>query len=212
MATRGRPSTKTTKTETVNKENTQEATVKLNNTESETIKETTVIKEKPDSKRVYSEKKTIPLDYDIPVKSGVQGGLVYVSRKNGYEVHWATYGDVEYLEYSELVAMKNGHKRFFEDNWVFFEDTDEFSAEDIYRALGVDKFYKFIINLENLDDVFNYSVADIEKLVPKMSTGLKQTIACRAKQLINEENPLLDSNKKIKAFENALNCSFTDYE
>lgn len=195
MATKGRPSTKKVES---NIEKIEEKEITQNIT---SIIDKTIV-----------EKKTIPLNYIIPVKSGVQGGLVYVSRKNGYELHWDKYGSIEYMEYSELVAMKNGHKRFFEDNWIFFEDTEDFTAEDIYRALLVDKYYKFIINLDNIDDVFSYSVDDIETKIPNMSTGLKQTIASRAKELIDEGNPILDSMTKIKAFEKALNCSFTSYE
>lgn len=158
----------------------------------------------------YSKKAKIPKDYDIPVKSNVQGKLTYTSKKTGYTEEWDEIGMVVFLEYDELVSMRNAHKKFYEDNWILIEDTDDYTAEEIYYALNVDKYYKNIAIFETLDDVFNLSVSDIEQIVPTLSAGYKRSIASRAMQLIVDNDERMDSTAKIKALEKALGINLRE--
>ncbi len=158
----------------------------------------------------YSKKAKIPKDYDIPVKSNVQGKLTYTSKKTGYTEEWDEIGMVVFLEYDELVSMRNAHKKFYEDNWILIEDTDDYTAEEIYYALNVDKYYKNIAIFETLDDVFSLSVSDIEKIVPTLSVGYKRNIASRAMQLIVDNDVRMDSTAKIKALEKALGINLRE--
>ena len=151
----------------------------------------------------------IPLDYIIPVKSGVQGGLTYVSRKNGYEIAWDSYGDIEYLPYEELVSMRNAHKRFFIDNWVFFEDTDDYAAEEIYKALMVDKYYKAILEIDNIDEMLRLDVANLEKRIKNVPSGVKEAIITRAKQLMVENDSIMDSISKREVIERVFDVELT---
>lgn len=150
------------------------------------------------------QKKKIPLSYDISCKSGVQGGLTYVSKKNGYEIYWDLYGATEYLTFEELVAMRNGSSRFFKDNWIFFEDTEDYTAEEIYKALGIDRFYKSILEIDNIDEVLLLDADSLKKKVEHVPTGVKDAIITRAKQLMIEESDIMDSKKKIKVLEDTF--------
>lgn len=147
----------------------------------------------------------IPLDYVIPVKSGVQGGLIYVSRKNGYEIIWDEYGAIEYIQFEELVAMRNSNKRFFVDNWVFFEDADDYTAEEIYRALMVDKYYSNILDIENIDDLLSLQTEQLENRLTNIPNGVKDTIVTRAKQMMIEKDPIMDSVSKREMIEKVFN-------
>lgn len=150
-------------------------------------------------------KKKIPLTYDIPCRSGVQGGLVYVSRKNGYEVYWDSYGAIEYLTFDELVAMRNGHVRFFKDNWIFFEDAEDFTAEEIYKALGVDKYYTSILEINDIDELLSLDPDSLVSKIKNVPNGVKDSIVTRAKQLMIEDSDIMDSNKKVKVIEDTFN-------
>ena len=108
-------------------------------TEMDTTPVSTPIVEKVVEKKDYSKKAKIPKDYDIPVKSNVQGKLIYTSKKTGYTEEWDEMGTIAYLEYDELVSMRNSHKKFFEDNWVLIEDTDDYTADEIYYSLNIDR-------------------------------------------------------------------------
>lgn len=161
-----------------------------------------------ESKERNQRKADIPNNYEIPVKSNVAGGLTYASRKNkGLEYRWEQNGDVEYIEYSELVSMRNTQRKFFENNWIVIEDSD-YTAEEVYRALSVQKYYEF--NLNSIDDIFSFPEATVREIAEKASKGLKDNIIARARVLYSEGSDLFDSSKRVKMFEDAFNMTFED--
>ena len=150
----------------------------------------------------------IPLDTVVPVVCNVEGGAVYeCQRMKGYVIRWENYGSIEYIELAELVSMRNMSKRFFEDNWILLEDTEDYSAIQLYEFLKVTKFYENILTPETIDSIFEMSANDIIKTVSNFSKGMKSTIATRAKTKIDAKE--LDSNNKIEALETALNVKFS---
>lgn len=149
----------------------------------------------------------IPLDTIVPVVCNVDGGLYYESPKiRGYAIEWGGYKSVEYVELSELVTMKNAARRFFEDNWIVFEDTDEYTTGQLYDFLKVTKFYKNALTPETIDSIFDKTPAEIIKIVTHLSKGMKDTISTRVK--IKIDSGELDSKGKIDAFEKALGVVF----
>lgn len=151
-----------------------------------------------------NKKKSISTDYMIPVKSGVNGILVYVSKKTfGYEVEWNNFGDIEYIEYSELLSMRNTTKAFFENNWIYFEDTDDYTAQELYEALRVDRYYKNTVLGKNIDSIFDKTPDEIQEIITPLSKGIKETIALTARAKIDAGE--LDSIKRIETLEKSLN-------
>lgn len=166
-----------------------------------------VQEEKSEQKVITKTKKKskvkIPLDLDVACRSAVRGTLSYLSkRQNGYQVVWNDFGDEQFIEFQELVSMRNTDLRFFKDNWIVIEDSDEYTAEEIMDALKVSQYYKVKIDIDNFDSIFNESPDTIKQIVSKMSKGLKETVGMRAKQLYYHGK--LDSVSKIKALEESL--------
>ena len=93
------------------------------------------------------------------------------------------------------------------DNWIVLEDTEDFTAVQLYDFLKVTKLYENIFTPETIDSVFELSPKDIIKIVSTLSKGMKSTIATRAKNKIDAKE--LDSNNKIEALEEALNVKFS---
>jgi len=187
----GRPATNTT-TKIVNKVE-KETPVETKTTETVT--------EKPITKT--NQKVKIPADTLISCRSGVRGELRYISKRlNGMQYVWNDFGDENTIEFEELMSMRNTDLRFFTDNWVIIEDSDEFTAEEIYESLKVSQYYRAVLSIDNFDSIFNERPEKIIETISKMSTGLKDTIAIRAKQLYNSGT--LDSRKCIEALEQAL--------
>ena len=86
--------------------------------------------------------KEAQLDTMVTVVCNTIGGATYISKKaSGYIVEWEDFGSEEYMELGELVAMRNTDRRFFEDNWITLEDTDEYDAMQLYEFLKVAKYY-----------------------------------------------------------------------
>lgn len=167
-------------------------------------KNTKAVESKPVTKSTTKTKIKIPLDTLIPCRSGVQGTLIYLSKRiTGYRIEWDEYDSIEYVELSELLSMRNTNKGFYVNNWLFFEDTDEYSATDIYNFLEVAKFYENTIVGEELDNIFTKSPEEITEIIKKLSNGVKSTIASKARLLIDSKQ--LDSGNKIEALEKALN-------
>lgn len=152
--------------------------------------------------------KKIPLDLEVSVICNVQGGASYSSKRvNGYVVEWDEFGSLAYMELAELVAMRNSDRRFFEDNWIVFEDTDEYTAIELYNFLRVSKYYEKFYTPETIDSIFELEPASIISVLSNLSNGMKNTIASRAKIKIDAKE--IDSNKKITALETALKVNFS---
>lgn len=110
------------------------------------------------------------------------------------------------MEVGELASMRNTDRRFYEDNWIVLEDTEEYTAMQLYDFLKVSKFYEKVFTPENIDEIFTYDKDKITRVVSTLSNGLKQTIAARAKQKLDEDT--LDKNI-IDTLESVLNIQFT---
>ena len=62
-------------------------------------------------------------DTMVKCRSGVAGILIYKSLLNpGYTVEWNDLGDVQEMEYRELVSMRGNQRRFFEENWILIDE------------------------------------------------------------------------------------------
>jgi hypothetical protein len=155
-------------------------------------------------KKNHTKKKTkIPLDILVPVKSGVQGILVYGSRKTiGYQIEWDSYGSIEYVELGELLSMRNTNRSFYKNNWIFFEDTDEYTAVEIYEFLDVAQYYQNTIIGEDIETIFTKSLDDIRKIITPLSKGVKDTIATKARLMIDSGE--FDSINRIQLLEELL--------
>ena len=103
--------------------------------------------------------------------------------------------------------MRNTQRSFFEKNWIFIQDTDEYSATDIYAALAVEKYYKNVIVGEDLDSLFTMAPDEIKETISTLSDGVKQNIASIAKWKI--ESGELDSINRIKALEESIGLDFS---
>lgn len=149
----------------------------------------------------------IPLDTMVAVVCNTIGGATYISKKaSGYIVEWEDFGSEEYMELGELVAMRNTDRRFFEDNWIVLEDTEEYDAVQLYEFLKVSKYYTNVFTSRNIDELFSYSTDKIAKTISTLSRGMKETIAVRAKQKLDDNT--LDKNI-VDTLESALGIQFT---
>ena len=166
-------------------------------------KEETKVENKQTDNKPVNTKKKIPLDTNISCKSAVRGTLTYLSKRMaGYQVVWNDFGDEEFLDLQELISMRNTDLRFFKDNWIIIDDSEGYTAQEIMDYIKVSQYYNKNLNIDNFDSLFNESPDKIKEIVSTMSSGLKDTVAMRAKQLYNAGT--LDSRKRIEALEESL--------
>lgn len=158
---------------------------------------------KGEEKKSYKVKKNLDPGMYVTVKNGFNGTLVYKSKKTGERFIWEAFGDEQEIELAELKAAKNSYKSFFVNNWFLFDDPE------IVEWLGMNQYYKYALNSDSFDKLFEKSPEEIEKTVSTLSNGQKKSVAFRAKQLIAEGT--IDSIKVITALEKSLSVELIEH-
>lgn len=155
---------------------------------------------------VTASKQAVPKEVDphqiVSVRNGFQGRLVYKSSRTGERFVWDSFGSEQDMEIGELRNAKNSNKKFFINNWFMFDDPW------IVDYLGMSKYYKFAVSVDDFDKIFDKPNTEIEKVVRNMSDGQKKSVAYRAKQLIADG--AIDSNKTISTLEKCLGVELVE--
>ena len=124
-------------------------------------------------------------DEVVPVRNILDGKVIYVSPKTKIKYKWLEKGDIEYLSIEEVLAM-DSKKLYLRTPLLIVDD------ERIIEGLGLEKLYKDIELVENIDELIELEEEEIERIIKGLSVGCK--------------NNLRDEvNKKIK------NCEIRDY-
>ena len=159
-----------------------------------------------ESKVETSRKKPVAREVDphelVTVRNGFQGKLVYVSKKTGERFVWEQFGEEQDMEIGELRNARSSSKAFFENNWFMFDE------QWIVDYLGMNKYYKYALKIEDFDEVFKKTPEEIEGIVASMSDGQKKSMAYRARALIATGD--IDSNKVITALEKCLDTQLIE--
>lgn len=140
--------------------------------------------------------KNIDLEQYVTVRNGFQGRLVYISKHTGERFVWDEFGAEQEMELRELKNAKNSCKKFFENNWFMFDE------DWIVDYLGVQRFYRNAVRIEDFDEIFKKDASAIAQIIGDMSDGQKKSAAYRARVLIAEG--AIDSNKAISTLEESL--------
>lgn len=189
-------SKKTTKTDKTKKDTAQ---VKKETIEEKTL--ASVIEEVSiPSKKVIEVKKTDPNE-SIRVVSLVTGRLTYESKRSlGYQVEWDGYLSENYMEFSELVNMRNSQRAFFEKMWILLD-------EDILDELRVRHHYKDLIDLKDIPTFLSKPQSELGACLDSLNDGARRLIVDYAYQAII--NGSLDSTSTIKLLEQKLDVDLT---
>ena len=147
-------------------------------------------------------------NYLVPVKSNFDGELIFVG--GGYEEHWYSVGEVLTLPWEEIKDMRKYKRCNFENNWVVLEPTDEYSAAEMYDALGVGQCYPDANKFKSLDEVLAMKPAAMAKYLQEVSENYRESIAAYAKGLYQNSDPRMDSKAKREAIEKVLGIDFDE--
>lgn len=149
----------------------------------------------------------------IKVKSNVFGRLIYKNSKTEEETLWNKCGEVQVLTMGDLRAMKANQSKFFTNQWVIILGLDESSeckanTADIYKALGITKYYENLVEPSDFETVCNWSEKEIMEKVSFMNDNAKANLVIALNEYIDKG--VLDSRKTIGAFERALGVDLTE--
>lgn len=127
--------------------------------------------------------------------------LVYESKTQlGYRVEWDGYLQENWMEFKELINMRSSQRAFFEEPWIICD-------WDVLVDLKVDRYYKNIIDLENLDGLFKKSPKELEKILKMIPRGIKRLVVDKAFELRRAKK--LDSISIIEVIEKTLDIDLS---
>lgn len=194
MATTRKPSAATAKKAAATKEKTIQSEIADVTVEAS---QTVAVEQAQESTPVaYRVKEYLSPGTYITVKNGFSGKLVYKSRKTGEVFVWDNFGDEQDMELQELKNAKSASRMFFENNWFMFDDPE------VVAYLGVDRYYRNSIPLEDFDEIFSMKPDVLKARIAQLSSGQRNSIAYRARQKIKEGE--IDSLKVIGILEESL--------
>ncbi|WP_310877158.1 hypothetical protein [Priestia megaterium] len=165
----------------------------------ETVEEASAKAVKQPAKKPVVKRTEIDPNRLILVKNATDNSLVYESKKTGQVILWAESGDEEYIAIQELMTMRSSQPRFLNEPWILIDDQED---DDIIQYLGLDKLYKNIINVDELDEFFSLTPQEIKEKLKIAPNGSKKLIADRAAKMIKDQT--LYDNRIIKLLEEEL--------
>jgi hypothetical protein len=78
----------------------------------------------------------------------------------------------------------------------------------VLEYLRVGKFYENALTEDDFESIFERSDSELTDIISKLSTGQKNTLTNKAKEMIDSKE--IDSLKKIEALEKALGTKLTE--
>ena len=155
-----------------------------------------------------SKRISIDDNFIVETKSNFDGTLVFC--EGGYDERWYGVGDTVEMPWEELKDIRKYKRSFFENNWIILEGNEEYTAAQMYEALGVSQYYPVDESLKSVDDVLSMKTNEIAKFLKDKNEGYKETLYTYAKRLVEEGDKRLDSTAKRTAIEKAVGMNFDE--
>lgn len=137
----------------------------------------------------------------IPCKSITNGELLMVGAKTDFLYKWANYGDVEDVEYQDLVYEIRSSRGSFASYPRFIILDNDFVAQN----KQLDKIYEKLYSMNDLRDILNMPVRDMKRVIAEMPKGVQDSLKGLASTMINSGS--FDSVSKIKALDELFGTS-----
>ncbi|HXW03436.1 MAG TPA: hypothetical protein VD651_04155 [Nitrosarchaeum sp.] len=139
--------------------------------------------------------KKIQMDKDrqVPIMNVTNGGLIYKSMKTGAIYQFEKYGDIEYIELSELLTMRSSKRIFLDEPLLLIMD------EEIVEYLNLTKQYEAFKKFSDINSIFELPNTQFKEIVETSPKGFAHLIVSKAKEKM--ANGELDSVQKVKVIE-----------
>lgn len=139
-------------------------------------------------------KKTFKSDDLIECRSNTSGELLVIGDKSGILYKFADYGDVESIEYQDLLyAVRRKSQNITTPRFIILDK--DFVAQN----KELDTIYSSIYSSKDLKDILKMSVREIKEIVPTLPDGVKDSLKGMVVNGINDGS--FDSINKVRAFD-----------
>lgn len=138
--------------------------------------------------------KTYNKDDAIPCKSITNGKLFVTGEKTGILYRWADYGDVEEVEYQDLVFMVRSKKPCVYRPRFIIQD-----ADFVAQFKDLEPLYESLYTSKDLKEILNLPVSQMRKAIEELPDGAKEALKGIAASAIMSGR--YDSVAKIKVLD-----------
>ena len=183
---------KSTRRSPVKKTPTKKTTPKKEQATEDVVNTVDEVKEVVEEKVVPTEQpREFQKDDLIEVKSVFAGSCTLVGRRSGNVYVWETLGEIQYVEYQDLLAeITNRYSQYIYEPLLLIEDEDVINKNPKLKDL-----YDTMIDVEDLEDsLLNDSVEDLRSILISLPSGLKETVKSVASTLM-QDGALYDVRK-----------------
>lgn len=158
----------------------------------EVVKEAEEVQEVVEEKAVPTEQpREFQKDDLIEVKSVFAGSCTLVGRRSGNVYVWETLGEIQYVEYQDLLAeITNRYSKYIYEPLLLIEDEDVINKNPKLKDL-----YDTMIDVEDIEEsLLNDSVEDLRNILISLPSGLQETVKSIASTLM-QDGELYDVRK-----------------
>lgn len=183
---------KSARRSSVKKTPAKKTTSKKDKVAAEVAKEAEEVQEAIEEKVVPTEQpREFQKDDLIEVKSVFAGSCTLVGRRSGNVYVWETLGEIQYVEYQDLLAeITNRYSKYIYEPLLLIEDEDVINKNPKLKDL-----YNAMIDVEDIEDsLLNDSVEDLRSILISLPSGLKETVKSVASTLM-QDGALYDVRK-----------------
>lgn len=141
----------------------------------------------------------------IPTKSVFAGSCTLVGRRTRNVYVWETLGEIQYVEYQDLLAeITNRYSHYIYDPLFLIEDEDVVNKYPKLKEL-----YEGMLDIEDVkDSLLNDSVENLKNILITLPSGLKETVQNIASTLM-QEGELYDV-RKIRLIDDLYGTALTE--
>lgn len=183
---------KSARRSSVKKTPAKNTTSKKDKSAEEVVKEAEEVQEVVEEKVVPTEQlREFQKDDLIEVKSVFAGSCTLVGRRSGNVYVWETLGEIQYVEYQDLLAeITNRYSKYIYEPLLLIEDEDVINKNPKLKDL-----YDAMIDVEDIEDsLLNNSVEELRSILITLPSGLKETVKSVASTLM-QDGALYDVRK-----------------
>ena len=130
---------------------------------------------------------------EIPVRSCINGRVIYKSKKTGVTYKWLEKGTYEILTIDELLNMESQSQKFLHSPWLMVDD------EEVIEAFNLQELYDLVAKVEDIDSFIYMSLGEQQKIYNKLPKTLQNQVYNHIYNKV--ETGEIDSKSKIRELE-----------
>lgn len=171
----------------------------------QTINKTNNPEEKLESTIPKKEFKKFQAGDMIPCRCVRPNKVIYYSTKTDSRYEWNGYGDIEEVDYADLLKWKTSKDSYLYEPKVVIEDSDLYEQ---WKNL-LEPIYKNFMGLEDPKTLFNMSDSKFEQKLKTAPSTFQEIIKVTASRMLKEKT--LNQISKINIIDKVLKTCLKDF-